>query len=111
MEGVGNFWFELTMPVTNNHYIIGAIYKHPNNNIHEFINNLDPSLNKISRQKKRSLILGDINIDLANVSANKLNGEYLNLMLTNNFTPKIILPTRITTYKFQQRKKCSNSNR
>ena len=60
------------------------------------MNNFEPSLNKISRQKKPSLILGDINIDLANVSVNKLTGEYLNLMLTNNFTPKIILPTRIT---------------
>ena len=33
MEGVENLRFELTMPVTNNHYIIGAIYSHPNNNM------------------------------------------------------------------------------
>ena len=91
MEGVDNLWLELTMPKTNIHYIIGAIYRHPNSNINEFMNNLEPSLNIISNQKKPSLIVGDINIDLAKFDSNTLTGDYLNLMLTNNFMPRIIL--------------------
>jgi len=34
---------------------------------------------------------------LANFSTNTLTGDYVNLLLSNNFIPKITLPTRIST--------------
>ena len=39
---------------------------------------------------------GDFNIDLTTCEQNKPTSEYLNSLLTNNFLPAILMPTRIT---------------
>ena len=59
---------------------------------------LDYVLNKIANQKYPCFIVGDINIDLTKCNLNKQTAEYVDMLLSNNFLPTIILPTRITSY-------------
>ena len=52
-------------------------------------------LHKISLENKRSLIVGDFNLNL--IKYRQITGvnQFLEFMLTNNFTPQITIPTRI----------------
>jgi len=42
------------------------------------------------------IIAGDIKIDLCNYSVHNPTTEYINTLITNNFIPIIVMPTRIT---------------
>ena len=57
---------------------------------------LVPLLNKISLEKKKVILLGDYNINLLNCDSDKNTSEFLELMLSYSFLPRIIKPTRIT---------------
>jgi len=57
---VENMWFKVSKNKTK--YVADAIYRHPNENIDNFLASLDPVLNKISSQKFPRVIAGDINI-------------------------------------------------
>jgi len=59
---------------------------------------LDCVLNKIANQKYPCYIAGDINIDVTKCNLNKQTAEYVNMLLSNNCVPTIILPTRIISY-------------
>ena len=48
--------------------------------------------NKISLEKKRSLIVGDVNLNLINYRQITGVNQLLEVMLTNNFIPQIPFP-------------------
>ena len=52
-------------------------------------------LNKVSLENKRSLIVREFNLNL--IKYRQITGvnQFLEVTLTNNFTPQITLPTRI----------------
>ena len=58
---------------------------------------MDTVLGKLANQKYPCIIAGDINIDLVKCNDNCDTAEYVDTLLTNNFMPAIILPTRITS--------------
>lgn len=91
---VENMWLEISND--KNKYIIGGIYRHPNQKISEFTDLLDKTLSQLSSQKLPRIIAGDINIDLSKCSVNSDTASYVNNLLLNNFMPTIIMPTRIT---------------
>ena len=77
--------------------IVGCIYKHLIMSITEFISDfLEPLLNKISFEKKEVILLGDYNINLLNCESDKNTYDFLELMLSFSFMPKIMNPTKIT---------------
>ena len=77
--------------------IVGCIYKHTNMPITEFISDfLEPVLTKISFEKKDVILPGDYNINLLNCQSAKNTCDFLELMLSFSFMPKIMNPTRIT---------------
>ena len=77
--------------------IVGCIYKHPNMPITEFISDfLESLLTKISFEKKEVILLGDYNINLLNCESDKNTYDFLELMLSFSFMPKIMNPIRIT---------------
>ena len=89
-----NMWVEVTK---NKHkYLIGGVYRHPNQNILEFTSALENNLDKISKGNVPCIIAGDINIDFLKITTNKQTENYLNALLTHNFTPTLLLPTRLT---------------
>jgi hypothetical protein len=91
---VENKWVEVTKE--SRKYIIGGIYRHPNQNIADFTSLLEPVLNSISDQKLPCIIAGDINIDLTKSRVNENTSRYVDSLLTNNFLPTVLMPTRIT---------------
>ena len=75
--------------VNNIKVTIVGIYRHPNQNL----NNMNESLKKISNDNKNLIIMGDLNINLLNVS-NGVN-NYSNNIFSNNLINHINHPTRI----------------
>jgi hypothetical protein len=92
---IEDLWFEINK--NNKKYIIGGIYRHPNQQIEEFKQHMDIVLGTLANQKYPCIIAGDINIDLTKCNDNRDTAEYVDTLLTNNFMPAIILPTRITS--------------
>jgi len=78
-------------------YIVGGIYRHPNQNIAEFTSALDTVLSEISSQKIKCIIAGDINIDLTKCTVSSDTNAYVDNLVMNNFVPTILMPTRITS--------------
>jgi len=93
---IENIWLEVDN--NNGHHIFGGTYRHPNQQIDDFMGCLDCVLNKIANQNYPRFIAGDINIDVTKCNLNKQTAEYVDMLLSNNFVPTIILPTRITSY-------------
>jgi len=76
---------------------MGGIYRHPNQQIEDYKQQIDTVLSKLANQNYPSIIAGDINIDLTKCNDNKATAEYVDTLLTNNFMPTITLPARITS--------------
>jgi len=91
-----NHTFSILFTIENKTYVIGAIYRHTNQNISDFTKLLDITLNKLSSKKLSCIIAGDINIDLAKCNDHSDTAEYSNNLLMHNFMPMIVMPTRIT---------------
>merc|ERR1712168_1573269 len=53
-------------------------------------------MKKISKEKKKTIICGDFNLDLLHFETNKITNSFLSIMFQNNFQPCITEPTRIT---------------
>ena len=94
---VEHLWLEITR--FGNKVILGGIYRHPNHNILDFTSKFKDELNKISSQTIPCVVAGVFNIDLGllkfdNHTATK---DFLHSLLTNNFTPTVLLPSWITS--------------
>ena len=79
--------------------VIGNIYRPPHNNnnnenVDTFISELSPIIDILQKENAYSAIVGDFNINLLQISERDKYGEFLDLMCTNSFFPKITLPTR-----------------
>ena len=87
-------WIEISNKRSKN-IICGCIYRHPNNDLSEFLVYLESALKNMSNENKEIYILGDFNIDLLklNDKINYLN--FYNLMCSYGFLPLIIHPTRV----------------
>jgi hypothetical protein len=88
---VEDIWVEI------NNTIISVIYKHPKAKNIEFTEKLEKSLEIITSGRKRSIVCGDINLNLINISQPDTQ-MYADMLLRNNFIPTITLPTRITDH-------------
>jgi len=87
-------WLEITDINKNSKIIIGAIYRHPNQNFLEFKDKLENSLDKISSQSLPCIIAGDMNIDLVKSAGHSGTSQYIENLLINNFMRTILMPTR-----------------
>ena len=79
---------------------MGNIYRPPrdiNENYETFIEELTPTLDKLNKRKTEVVIAGDYNIDLLKINEKAILSEYFDMLTTNNFIPKITLPTRISS--------------
>jgi endonuclease/exonuclease/phosphatase (EEP) superfamily protein YafD len=92
---IENIWVEINK--NQQKYVIGGIYRHPNQNITEFRETMETVLNKLSCQNIPCIIAGDINIDLAKCTASRETAEYVEDLLMHNFMPSVVMPTRITS--------------
>ena len=74
--------------------IIGIIYKPPNFSNSEFLDKLEVNLHNIFLSKKKSLIMGDTNINTLTKSS--LSKDYINLLQSEGFNRLIFEATRVT---------------
>ena len=80
--------------INNNSIIAGVIYKHPSMLTSTFLDLLGPTLDKINREGKITVLLGDFNIDL--LKRNDPNViKFIDSLSSYSLNPYITLPTRI----------------
>ena len=75
--------------------LIGVIYR-AHTAIDNFVHQVDPILQTISKEKKECYIMGDYNIDLFKDDSDRPTHNYLDLIYSHCLIPSILFPTRIT---------------
>ena len=80
---------------------VSHIYRPPrfnNNNatIETFLNEINPYLELLSKEKNVNIICGDFNLDLKEVNSREKIQQFLDLFLNYGFLPKIMLPTHFS---------------
>ena len=90
-----NCWIELINNSGPN-VLVGVFYRHPSRKNDLFLSKLKNTLKKVNREKKKTIICGDFNLNLLNFEYDKQTNSFLSTMLQNNFHPCITEPTRIT---------------
>ena len=88
-------WIELVNNPGPN-ILVGVFYRHPSRNNNLFVEKLKVTLKKINREKKKTIICGDFNLNLLNFDTDKQTNTFLSTMFQYNFQPCITEPTRIT---------------
>ena len=56
----------------------------------EFINYLNQMLEKVSKEQKQILLLGDLNINLVNYNIHQPNNHFLDSLTSNSITMYIL---------------------
>ena len=59
---------------------------------------LNPLLEKLSKENKQVFLLGEFNINLLNCNNHQPTNEFLDSLASNSFIPYILLPTRLTSH-------------
>ena len=92
-----SLWIEInSYPYKN--LVCGILYRHPSGKPEEFTKYLYSTLDKISKEKKLCLFMGDFNINLLNFEDCQLTEEFINTIVSYDFLPNILQPTRITNH-------------
>ena len=77
--------------------IVGCIYKRLNVPVGEFTNDfLEPLLEKRSIEKRKAILMVDLNRNLLNCNIDKNTSDYLGILYSYAFFPTINSPTQIT---------------
>ena len=103
MQQVESCWIEL-QPSSDfpnnksNSIIVGCVYRHPNADIVDFIDQLEEIIKGINDRKQTVYILGDFNIDLLKYEDHKPTEDYVNMLFSYSLFPIITKPTRITSH-------------
>ena len=88
-------WIELINEKGPN-TLVGVFYRHPSRDNQIFQEQLKKTLKKINKEKKKTIICGDFNLNLLHYENDKQVSSYLSTMLQHDFRPCITEPTRIT---------------
>ena len=73
---------------------LGAI-EHANENHTDFMTEFKPYIEKMKSNRTDTIILGDFNYNLLETTTNSKVQEFFDLLTTNEFIPKITVPTKI----------------
>ena len=77
--------------------LVGCLYRHPTPKVSKFIELfLNEILAKIGKEKKKTLLLGDFNVDLLKFDSHSGTREYYDLLSANGFRPLIYQPSRVS---------------
>ena len=88
-------WIELVNEKGPN-VVVGVIYRHPSKINDIFLTNLKKTLKKVNKEKKKTVISGDFNLNLLNYENDKEVSSFLSTMLQHDLQPCITEPSRIT---------------
>ena len=77
--------------------LVFVIYRTPSlNSIPEITADLNYVLEKVRHENKTVILTGDLNIDLLKHNKHNQTNKFIDMLISNNLTPRITLPTRIT---------------
>ena len=82
------FWIE------SGYSVIGVMYNHPQKTPSDFLNYVNSTLNKLSKENKEITLLGDFNLDLLKFDKLHVIEQFVNVMFC--FQLVILQPTRYT---------------
>ena len=91
---VETFWIEIIIEKQPN-ILICVAYRHPKKDDKKTTESLSETIDKIKKEKKKILVVGDFNFDLLIHERNENISDFLNMMLENGLQPCITEPTRI----------------
>lgn len=89
-----SLFLETESTETNENFVVGVLYRHPNGKTKYFSEKLEKVLSKIGKENKKVVIMGDLNIDIIKVGKHRETDDFLNLMFENCLFPYITYPTR-----------------
>ena len=79
----------------NKKILVGNIYRRPElSNVQDFLNTLNDTINVIKNYSD-IILTGDFNINMLKTNSNNYSARLMDIMITNGFSPKITLPTRV----------------
>ena len=84
-------WIEIQL-VGQSNIICAVMYRHPNGNLDNFMNYVNPTIEKIHHENKQCLIMGDFNIDLLRIDDHSDSENFINTLGSFCFQPQIIQP-------------------
>ena len=96
-EYIGTIFIEIdkSQCKSTKNIIIGTVYRPPNKNINVFLSGIKEILSILKKENKLIYIMGDFNINLLNIDKHLLSSEFIEMMFSFAYIPRIIKPTRI----------------
>ncbi len=76
--------------------VSGVIYNHPRRDPTQFLDYLNITLKKLTKENKLILVSGDFNLDLLAYDKHPIVEEFLNITFANCLQPLILQPSRYT---------------
>ena len=84
-------------PLTQNKCVIlGVIYRLPNTDVRNFLENMSTILANLKDINRTVYIMGDFNLNLINISEHIPTSDFVELMFSYSPPPLINKPTRLT---------------
>ena len=93
-----SLWIEIQNNSNNRNIICGVIYRHPNRSLRLFLDDFYKKIDKIHKEGKECVFMGDLNINLLCYDSHSLTEEFVNTLSSYSFQPHILQPTRLTNY-------------
>ena len=90
-------WIEINNHKSKN-LLCCCLYRHPTSNVTNFNNHVSSILQKVQKENKSLLIMGDFNINLVNYDSHPETNDFINLMVSHYLLPHILHPTRVTDH-------------
>ena len=78
------------------HFLFCCLYRHHSSYVTLFLDHLTSVLQKVQKENKTLLIMGDFNINLLNYNSHSETNDFINLMISHYFLPHTLHPTRVT---------------
>ena len=90
-------WIEIHNHKSKN-VLCCCLYRHPSSDTTNFNNHIRSILQKVQKENKSLLIIGDFNINLVNYDSHPETNHLMNLMVSHYLLPHILHPTRVTDH-------------
>ena len=88
-----SLWIEIQND-TGYNTICGVFYRYHHGNLDNFLNHLNMIVDKIHREKKYCVLLGDFNLDLLKFESHLSTENFLNTLGSYYFQPQILQPNK-----------------
>ena len=73
-------------------------YRHPSSDITNFNNLISSILQKVQKENKSLIVMGDFNINLVSCDSHPETNDFVNLIVSHYLLPHILHPTRVTDH-------------